>query len=186
MWLSGFFFSYFVSHSWGIPMMKITGLSHLFKWENLHNWWLTKYLILFCPTVYIYIYIYIYIYTVHITKTFSFQMQCFTIRPPWCNIIQPLHHTNVSQSITSLIITCSNYNINITSNYTVSNYMLYFWIIKLTTLQQSTASLVSVCACLAICCDKQETVWRCAEMAFGLVLYRVSCQCLRLLGHLLW
>ncbi len=36
-------FSYFVSHSWGIPMMKITGLSHLFKWENLHNWWLTKY-----------------------------------------------------------------------------------------------------------------------------------------------
>ncbi len=38
-----FFFPYFVSHSWGIPMMKITGLSHLFKWENLHNWWLTKY-----------------------------------------------------------------------------------------------------------------------------------------------
>ncbi len=37
------FFSYFVSHNWGIPMMKITGLSHLFKWENLHNWWLTKY-----------------------------------------------------------------------------------------------------------------------------------------------
>ncbi len=24
-------------------MMKLTGLSHLFKWENLHNWWLTKY-----------------------------------------------------------------------------------------------------------------------------------------------
>ncbi len=24
-------------------MMKITGLSHLFKWEDLHNWWLTKY-----------------------------------------------------------------------------------------------------------------------------------------------
>ncbi len=24
-------------------MMEITGLSHLFKWENLHNWWLTKY-----------------------------------------------------------------------------------------------------------------------------------------------
>ncbi len=24
-------------------MMKITGLSHLFKWKNLHNWWLTKY-----------------------------------------------------------------------------------------------------------------------------------------------
>ncbi len=24
-------------------MMEITGLSHIFKWENLHNWWLTKY-----------------------------------------------------------------------------------------------------------------------------------------------
>ncbi len=30
-------------------MMKITGLSHLFKWENLHNWWLTKY---FFPPLY--------------------------------------------------------------------------------------------------------------------------------------
>ncbi len=37
-------------------MMKITGLSHPFKWENLHNWWLTKYF--FAPLcVYIYIYI---------------------------------------------------------------------------------------------------------------------------------
>ena len=36
-------FSHFVCHSWSVPMMKITGLSHLFKWENLHNWWLTKY-----------------------------------------------------------------------------------------------------------------------------------------------
>ncbi len=49
-------------------MMKITGLSHVFKWENLHNWWLTKYF--FAPCIYIlyiyiyniYIYIYIYIY----------------------------------------------------------------------------------------------------------------------------
>ncbi len=24
-------------------MMKITGLSHLFKWENLQIWWLAKY-----------------------------------------------------------------------------------------------------------------------------------------------
>ncbi len=48
------FFSYFVSHSWGIPMMKSTGLSHLFKWENVHNWWLTKY---FFAPLYIYIYI---------------------------------------------------------------------------------------------------------------------------------
>ncbi len=35
-------------------MMKITGLSHLFKWENLHNWWMTKY---FFAPLYIYIYI---------------------------------------------------------------------------------------------------------------------------------
>uniref|UniRef100_A0A672LUB9 Uncharacterized protein n=1 Tax=Sinocyclocheilus grahami TaxID=75366 RepID=A0A672LUB9_SINGR len=25
--------------------------SHLFKWENLHNWWLTKYFFFFFPTV---------------------------------------------------------------------------------------------------------------------------------------
>ncbi len=36
-------------------MMKITGLSHLFKWENLHNWWLTKY---FFAPLYIKIYFY--------------------------------------------------------------------------------------------------------------------------------
>ncbi len=40
-------------------MMQITGLFHLFKWENLHNWWLTKYF--FAPLC---VYIYIYIYTV--------------------------------------------------------------------------------------------------------------------------
>ncbi len=33
-------------------MMKITGLSHLFKWENLHNSWLTKYF--FAPLYIIY------------------------------------------------------------------------------------------------------------------------------------
>ncbi len=40
------FFSYFVSHSWGLPMMKITGLSHLFKWENLNTigGWLNTFL----------------------------------------------------------------------------------------------------------------------------------------------
>uniref|UniRef100_A0A672NSN8 Calcium/calmodulin-dependent protein kinase II association-domain domain-containing protein n=1 Tax=Sinocyclocheilus grahami TaxID=75366 RepID=A0A672NSN8_SINGR len=40
--------------------MKITGLSHLFKWENLHNWWLTKYFfspLYVCVCIYIYIYI---------------------------------------------------------------------------------------------------------------------------------
>ena len=44
------FFSNFVCHSWSVPMMTITGLSHLFKWENLRNWWLTK--LFFFPTVY--------------------------------------------------------------------------------------------------------------------------------------
>ncbi len=59
------FFSYFVSHSWGIPMMKMTGLSHLFKWENLHNWWLTKYF--FAPLYIEYIpKAQIYLYTVHV------------------------------------------------------------------------------------------------------------------------
>ena len=48
--ISGYFFFNFVSHSWGIPMMKITGLSHLFKWEN---WWLTKYF--FAPLYILYI-----------------------------------------------------------------------------------------------------------------------------------
>ncbi len=39
-------------------MMKITGLSHLFKWEDLHNWWLTKYFFApLCVCVYIYIYV---------------------------------------------------------------------------------------------------------------------------------
>ena len=42
-------------------MMKITGLYHLFKWENLHNWWLTKYF--FAPLyVYMYACVYGYIY----------------------------------------------------------------------------------------------------------------------------
>ncbi len=44
-------------------MMKITGLSHLFKWENLHNWWLTKY---FFAPLYIYIYIYFFFWFVFV------------------------------------------------------------------------------------------------------------------------
>ncbi len=58
-------------------MMKMTSLSHLFKWENLHNWWLTKYF--FCPTVcmYVYIYIYIYIYIcMYICMIFHFHVVC--------------------------------------------------------------------------------------------------------------
>ncbi len=43
-------------------MMKITGLSHLFKWENLHKWWLTKYI--FAP-LYIHIHDIIYLTYTH-------------------------------------------------------------------------------------------------------------------------
>ncbi len=43
-------------------MMKITGLSHLFKWENLHNWWLTKY---FFVPLYIHIFLKISLMTVN-------------------------------------------------------------------------------------------------------------------------
>ncbi len=67
------FVSYFVSHSRGIPMMKITGLSHLFKWENLHNWWLTKYF--FAP-----LYIYIYMYTL-----FYFFLVCLSVLTTYCS-----------------------------------------------------------------------------------------------------
>ncbi len=49
-------------------MMKITGLCHLFKWENLHNWWLTKY---FIAPLYLYIYIYIYISKIYSQKILS-------------------------------------------------------------------------------------------------------------------
>lgn len=44
-------FSDSVSHSWSVPMMEITDLSHLLKWDNLHNRCLSKYF--FCPTVYV-------------------------------------------------------------------------------------------------------------------------------------
>ncbi len=43
MWFSGFFI-YSVSHSWGVPTMKITDLSILCKWENLKNRQCIKYL----------------------------------------------------------------------------------------------------------------------------------------------
>uniref|UniRef100_A0A672RUS6 Solute carrier family 16 member 2 n=1 Tax=Sinocyclocheilus grahami TaxID=75366 RepID=A0A672RUS6_SINGR len=49
--------THFVSHS----------LFEVLKWENLHNWWLTKYF--FAPLC-IYIYIYIYIYTHYRSKLF--------------------------------------------------------------------------------------------------------------------
>ncbi len=44
MWFSGFFFLDSVSHSWGVPTMKITDLSILCKWENLKDRQCIKYL----------------------------------------------------------------------------------------------------------------------------------------------
>ncbi len=68
-------------------MMKITGLSHIFKWENLHNWWLTKYF--FAPLyMCVYVYIYIYIYTVgteSIQTPLHFSL--FVILQPFAKII---------------------------------------------------------------------------------------------------
>ncbi len=54
-------------------MMKITGLSHLFKWENLHNWWLTKY---FFAPLYIYIYT-VYIYILYMGVWLSVMLESF-------------------------------------------------------------------------------------------------------------
>ncbi len=43
MWFSWVFLDS-VSHSWGVPTMKITDLSILCKWENLKNRQCIKYL----------------------------------------------------------------------------------------------------------------------------------------------
>ncbi len=45
MW---FYFLDSVSHSWGVPMKKITDLSILCKWENLTNRQFIKYLFAPC------------------------------------------------------------------------------------------------------------------------------------------
>ena len=48
MWFSGFFSLLFVCHSWSVPMMKITGLSHLLRGRTCTiGGWLNT----FCPTV---------------------------------------------------------------------------------------------------------------------------------------
>ncbi len=52
-------------------MMNITGLSRLFKWENFHNWWLTKYF--FAP-------LYIYIFFVGFYGSFSIIIKVKTAR----------------------------------------------------------------------------------------------------------
>ncbi len=52
-------------------MMKITGLSHLFKWENLHNWWLTKYF--FAPLYINHFYFY---YSISVITNFKCMLKC--------------------------------------------------------------------------------------------------------------
>ncbi len=37
MWFSVYFFLDSVSHSWGVPTMKISDRSILYKWENVKN-----------------------------------------------------------------------------------------------------------------------------------------------------
>ncbi len=59
-------------------MMKITVLSHLFKWENLHNWWLTKYF--FAP-----LYIYICINTLYIILVEPDFILCSSVFFPFKN-----------------------------------------------------------------------------------------------------
>ncbi len=58
-------------------MMKITGLSHLFKWENLHNWWLTKY---FFAPLYIEIY---HLIKYMVIKSCKIYIHQYTV--PFCN-----------------------------------------------------------------------------------------------------
>ncbi len=55
-------------------MMKITGLSHLFKWENLHNWWLTKYF--FAP---LYITFFMYRPTINMVLRNIINMTCYRL-----------------------------------------------------------------------------------------------------------
>ncbi len=64
--------------------MKITGLSHLFKWENLHNWWLTKY---FFSPLYIYIYIYIYINSVMLVSRVKNGSMHNELVGLWCGVL---------------------------------------------------------------------------------------------------
>ncbi len=67
-------------------MMKITGLSRLFKWENLHNWWLTKYF--FAP-----------LYQVTETGATSLSLVCdhgwLTVRSPFLTACWSLWFTEI-------------------------------------------------------------------------------------------
>ncbi len=59
--------------------MKITGLSHLFKWENLHNWWLNTFL-----PHYIYIYIFNSVMLVSRVKNGSMHNELVGL---WCGVL---------------------------------------------------------------------------------------------------
>ncbi len=68
-------------------MMKITGLSHLFKWKNLHNWWLTKYFfdrqtdtnMHYMSNTYLYYNIYLYYIYFHVIYLI-FQPSCICLK----------------------------------------------------------------------------------------------------------
>ena len=59
-------------------MMKITGLSDLFKWENLHNWWLTKYF--FAP---LYMERYNQVAGIVYRNIFSGKVECLVLHLVW-------------------------------------------------------------------------------------------------------
>ncbi len=67
-------------------MMNITGLSHLFKWENLHNWWLTKY---FFAPLYIYLKNLLKCFTLHVMNIEYMKVSLFEIS---CKKNELFHH----------------------------------------------------------------------------------------------
>ncbi len=115
MWFSGFF-SYFVSHSWGIPMMKITGLSHLFKWENLHNWWLTKYF--FAP---LYMWYSIFLYPLLDWRCFNLNIKFRCI----CIVFSQLHTNKLSKIFRGLPIAALRLK---TLGLKHESFSIYMWI----------------------------------------------------------
>ncbi len=112
------FFSYFVSHSWGIPMMKITGLSHLFKGENQHNWWVTKYF--FAPLYALYFECAKASQPVRLllTKTAKNCFSATEIKPSIHTSIHTSVHSSVHPSIHPPVHPSSLSNLSISSQFT--------------------------------------------------------------------
>ncbi len=97
MWFSGLFLDS-VSHSWGVPMMKITDLSILCKWEKS-----AVYKILICPTVIAYIFVLIFIFNIEPTGWADNRfIICIYDENRLCVIFHVQHH---SASIGHYIIT---------------------------------------------------------------------------------